>query len=165
MTTVSVPPPPAGPGVQPPFVAPPTDGARRRRWIGISAAIGALVLLCVGGVGGFVGLSVLGARVIRDEAAQAVTAYLSDLRDGQFGRAWTRLCPDQKQRVSSAEFVSAQQAQPRITQFSLGEVAISPDVTVPATITRTGSSAPQHVTVVMAQNEQTSEYEECGQTG
>jgi hypothetical protein len=164
MTTVAIPPPPAGPGVQPPFVAPPTDGSRRRRWIGVGIAAGVLVLLCAGGAGLFVALIGLSAQATREEAGRSVTAYLSDLRDGQFGRAWTRLCPALKQRVSSAEFTREQQALPRITQFSLGDVTISPDILVPATITRTDSSS-EHVTFVMALNQQSAQYEVCGQTG
>ena len=50
------PPPPRGPGVQAPFVAPPTDGRRRRRWWAIGLTAGAVVLCCAGSVAGLGGL-------------------------------------------------------------------------------------------------------------
>jgi hypothetical protein len=165
MTSITVPPPPAGPGVQPPFVAPPTDGTRRRRWIGVSVAAGAVVLLCLGGAGAFAAVLGLGAKAVMDEARQSVTLYLNDLRDGQFGHAWSRLCPAQQQRISSAEFIQDEAAKPRIQRFELGQVSIGNDVLVPASLTRAGSSAAQHVTYVMAQNPQTGQLEVCGETG
>src|SRR5437016_152585 len=45
-----VPSPPRGPGVAPPFAAPPTDRSRKSLWIGLGVGALLLVLCCVGGV-------------------------------------------------------------------------------------------------------------------
>src|SRR5689334_13140130 len=84
--------PPPGPGVQPPFVAPPTDGTRRRRGWAIGLSIGAVVAICALGVAALVGLGFLLVRVVQDEAKATVVSYLSALRDKDYETAYGLLC-------------------------------------------------------------------------
>src|SRR5260221_8729252 len=85
-------PPPPGPGVQPPFVAPPTDGARRRRWIGAGIASGLGIFLFIGGLLGYGALSVFGQQMIVERSTAAVTEYLTAIRNGEYHKAFSVLC-------------------------------------------------------------------------
>jgi hypothetical protein len=76
----SAPPPPPGPGVQAPFVAPPTDGARQRRWWAVGLSVGVAVLCCVGGLFGTGGLVVLGGRMVIDSTRAVVIRHLTAVR-------------------------------------------------------------------------------------
>jgi len=158
--SISVPPPPPGPGVQPPFVAPPTDGTRQRRWLAIGLASGFVVLLCIGGLTGLGGLVVLGTQVVRDQAAAAVTEYLTAVRDGEYARAYSLLCEERQARVSEREFINDNLDRPRVSDFVVGTAELSEDIRVPATINYADGSV-DVVDFVMAQDGRTGEVEVC----
>src|SRR5215470_1555921 len=103
MTEVA-PPPPPGPGVQPPFVAPPTDGARQRRWLAIGLAAASALLCCVGGLFGLGGVVVLGGRAVIDEAKLAVTNYLTAVERQNYAGAYRLLCDQIQARTTETEF-------------------------------------------------------------
>ena len=88
-----VPAPPRGPGVAPPFAAPPTDRNRRGLWIGLGVGGLVLVLCCVGGLFGFGLILVSGAEKVKTEAHQVVTDYLSALQREDYNKAYDLLCP------------------------------------------------------------------------
>ncbi len=157
---ISVPPPPPGPGVQPPFVAPPTDGTRQRRWLAIGLASGFVVLLCIGGLIGLGGLVVLGTQVVRDQASAAVTEYLTAVRDGEYGRAYRLLCEERQARVSEREFINDILDGPRVSDFAVGTAELSEDIRVPATINYADGTV-DVVDFVMAQDGRTGDVEVC----
>jgi hypothetical protein len=157
-----VPMPPPGPGVQPPFAAPPTDGTRQRRWVAFGLAIGAVMLVCVGGVVGVGGLVVLGVQVVRDEAAGTVNGYLTAIQDEEYDDAYDRLCDAAQRRTSRAQFARAQSQLPGISSFSVGEVELAERILVPATISYDDRTM-NTVRFVMEQDQSTGAIEVCGQ--
>jgi hypothetical protein len=157
---ISVPPPPPGPGVQPPFVAPPTDGTRQRRWLAVGLASGFVVLLCIGGLVGLGGLVVLGTQVVRDQASAAVTEYLTAVRDGEYRRAYSLLCDERQARVSEREFINDNLDRPRVSDFVVGTAELSEDIRVPATINYADGTV-DVVDFVMAQDGRTGDVEVC----
>jgi hypothetical protein len=158
---ITVPPPPPGPGVQPPFVAPPTDGTRQRRWLAIGLAAGFVVLVCIGGLVGLGSLVVLGTQVVRDQASAAVTEYLTAVRDGEYLRAYSMLCDERQARVSEREFVNDNLDGPRVSDFTVGRAELSDDIRVPTTI-RYADGTVDTVDFLMAQDSRTGDVEVCG---
>jgi hypothetical protein len=135
---LGVPAPPRGPGVAPPFAAPPTDRNKRGLWIGLG--VGALVLvLCA--VGGVVGLAILyraGTEQVKRDATTVVTTYLNALRGNDFNTAQAQLCPRLAREYSPARLASQYRADP-FTDFRLDEPKVSDVVEVTAHLdTRTG---------------------------
>lgn len=126
----STPAPPPGPGVWAPFVAPPTDGTTRRRWLAIGLAALAVLLCCVGGVVAMGSLAVLGGKVEQDQARAVVTDYLNALREEKYATAYGLLCADLRQQVSLGEFTATQTDQPKISSFTVQTVAVDSQVTV-----------------------------------
>jgi hypothetical protein len=157
------PPPPPGPGVQPPFVAPPTDGSRQRRWVAIGLGIGAAVLLCVAGVAALGGLVVLGTQMLREQARDTVAQYLTGLRDGDWDKAYGELCDDLQEVVSPQRFAAEQAALPRVESFEVGEPDLATEpFAVPATVSRT-DGAVVDVDYLIWQDPTTGGFEVCGE--
>jgi hypothetical protein len=165
---VSVPGPPAGPGVRPPFVAPPTDGARRRRWLAIGLAGAALLVCCLGGVFGAGGLVVLGNQMILDEARGTVSAYLGAVRDKDYAGAYALLCDSEQSNIDEGEFVDMFQHSSTLRSFTVGEAVLESTVAgdqlvVPVTLAYTDghSNAARYL---LDQDTSTGAFEVCGQT-
>lgn len=119
--TSYAPPPPAGPGVQPPFPAPPVDGARTRVWVGLGVGAAALVLCCVGSVVGFGGLIVAGMQAASEQAKVTVGDYLGALKERKYAEAYALLC-DQLQARESADAFSRRVAEgPQVTGYTVGK--------------------------------------------
>jgi hypothetical protein len=146
--------------VQPPFVAPPTDGTQQRRWLAISLASGLVVLLCIGGLIGLGGLVVLGTQVVRDQASAAVTEYLTAVRDRDYRRAYRLLCEERQARVSEREFINENLDGPRVSEFAVGTAELSEDIRVPATIHYADGTV-DTVDFVMEQDGRTGDVEVC----
>jgi hypothetical protein len=159
-----VPPPPTGPGVQPPFVAPPTDGTTRRRWAAAAVAVGVMLALCLGGVGAVGGLVVLGIQVIRDESQASVHDYLNALRDQDYGKAYGLQCDQFRQHVSLSQYEQFERRRARVSFFNVGTANVSSNqVLVPADVDFADGTAAS-VTFEMAQDSNTGAFEVCGPT-
>src|SRR3954454_24356360 len=105
MTTAPhVPAPPQGPGVQPPFPAPPVEGRGRRVGMSIGIAIGVVVLVCGGGLAAVIGILVSTQGAAQERAQAAVSDYLNALRDGKYDKAYDLLCDDAQQAESETAF-------------------------------------------------------------
>src|SRR6185436_73754 len=90
--------PPPGPGVLVPFIAPPTDGRRRRRgraWIFVGVAIAIVVIGCVGGVGS---LMYFATRVVINQQHDAVVDYLTAVQAQDYPKAYAMQCPRERER-------------------------------------------------------------------
>lgn len=98
------PPPPPGPGVQPPFVAPPIDGVRKRMWIGLGAGAAVALLCCGGGIFGIRTLVTSAEAAWPAEATKTVTEFLTDIRDGRFADAFALECEVVRDGRSLATF-------------------------------------------------------------
>ena len=123
MTTAPhVPAPPQGPGVQPPFPAPPVEGRGRRIGLGIGAAIGVVVLVCGGGTAALIGIGVTTKGAYQERAHVAVSGYLNALRAGKYDQAYDLLCDEAQSTESAAEFRSRVAREPVIEEYTMGDV-------------------------------------------
>jgi hypothetical protein len=160
---LAVPPPPPGPGVVPPFVAPPTDGLRKRRWTAIGLSAGAAVLFCVAGVAGFGGLVYLGVQMLSEQAQGTVSDYLTALRDEEYGLAYELLCDDLQASTSPGAFARNASSGPRVEGFEVGNASLATNpVEVPATIDYVDGDV-RTVRFVMVQDTNTGGFEVCGE--
>lgn len=163
MTAPAAHPPPPGPGVAPPFVAPPTDGARRRRWIAIGLGGAAALVCCVGGVFGLAGLLVLGTQAVSDQSRTVVVDYLSALRDQRYDDAYRLLCDDVQRAATLPEFSRALDAQPGVSSFTVREPDLTRDpIEVPATV-RYDNGTSEETRYLLKQDTTTGEFEVCGE--
>jgi len=158
------PPPPPGPGVRPPFVAPPTDGARQRRWLAIGLASAAALVCCVGSLFGLGGLVVLGNQMIENQARGVVTDYLSAIRDEEYGEAYALLCESEQAHASLSEFSRSLANEPALASFQVREPHSADRLTVDATL-RYESGGSDDVRFVIEQERSTGELRVCGQEG
>ncbi len=159
-----VPGPPPGPGVQPPFVAPPTDGTRQRRWLAVGLAAAAALLCCVGGLGGLAGIVVLGGRAIVDEARTAVTNYVGALQRKDYPAAYKLLCDAEQSRVNPEQFARSFDSSPAILSFVVDQPVIENDVEVPATL-HYDNGATRRLSYLLEQDTSTGQFEVCGSRG
>lgn len=157
-----VPQPPPGPGVAPPFVAPPTDGTRQRRWLAVGLAGGAALVLCVGGLFGLGGLVVFGGQMVVQQSQAVVTHYLDALKAMNYDEAYDLLCPAQRNQVTKYEFSLFYALQPEIDSFTVGQPELTDQIMVPARIMYTNLSA-HNAKYVVQQDTATSNYEVCGE--
>jgi hypothetical protein len=130
--------PPRGPGVVPPFAAPPNDGIRKRMWIGLGLGAAALVICLIGGVVGLGALVVSSSAARRDAATAVVTKYLDAWQARQYRRAYDLTCDDIKSKTSLNDFAAALD-QDTLASFELEQAVLTADDTyVPATLRFTG---------------------------
>ncbi|HEX6870998.1 MAG TPA: hypothetical protein VF163_07870 [Micromonosporaceae bacterium] len=147
----------------PPFVAPPTDGVKRRRWLAVGLAGGAAVLCCAGGVFGLGGLLVFGAQASLDQSRAAVTEFLTEVQEGHLISAYQLLCADEQSTSSQSMFEQTWGLHP-LSSFTVGEPVLADPVQVPATLRFAGGRTEQ-VTYLTEQDPATGEFEVCGQEG
>jgi hypothetical protein len=146
--------------VQPPFVAPPTEGTSRRRWIAAGISAGVVVLLCAAGVAGVIGVGVLLYQVVRDQAEASVTQYLTALQEENFDEAYGLLCDGLQARISPQQFANDNRT-PQVIDFEVGETLLQEEILVPATIEYSDGFT-RSVRYVMFQDPQTGGVEVCG---
>ncbi|MEV4467045.1 hypothetical protein AB0J51_25890 [Micromonospora echinofusca] len=152
--------PPTGPGVTPPFAAPPTEGRNTRLWLGLGAGALAVLLCCGGGGAAVVGLAVTGVQAVREQGRTVSTDYYQALVERKYGAAYDQLCDDAQRRESRREFERRVSAEPRIATFRVGDVdAVS--LTVPVDVTYAGGQQDRQE-VTLAQDQQTGGMEVCG---
>ncbi|MDT4988144.1 MAG: hypothetical protein QOI74_2238 [Micromonosporaceae bacterium] len=126
--------PPPGPGVTPPFTAPPDDRNRRGLWLGLGIGAFLLVVCCAGGVFGVGLFAVTTTRQVEANATATVRTYLDALATADYEKAYAQLCPDLTRRTSQGEFAGRQQAQPRPESFREDKPVISATITVGADV-------------------------------
>ena len=163
--TSTVPGPPPGPGVRPPFVAPPTDGTRQRRWLALGLAGAAALVCCVGGLFGAGGLLVLGNQMVLDEARATVSSYLAAIRDKDYAGAYGLLCDSEQANIDEAEFVNMQERSP-LRSFTVGETVLESlgdgdRLVVPASLQYTDGRS-DSVSYLLDQDTSTGAFEVCG---
>jgi hypothetical protein len=161
----SVPGPPPGPGVRPPFVAPPTDGARRRRWLALGLAGAAVLLCCVGGLVGAGGLLALGSQMVLDDARASVSTYLAAVRDKDYAAAYAQLCDSEQGNIDEGEFVDMLERAP-LRSFTVGAAVLESfggddRLIVPATL-RYADGHSDSVRYLLDQDTSTGAFEVCG---
>jgi hypothetical protein len=159
-----VPAPPRGPGVAPPFAAPPTDRNRRGLWIGLGVGGLVLVLCCVGGLFGFGLILVSGAEKVKTEAHQVVTDYLSALQREDYNKAYDLLCPAATAHESADDFAARERRQPHPLSYQVGQTQIGNTIVVPATV-RFDSGDTRQLQFRLSQDTSTGDLKVCDVTG
>lgn len=152
---------PPGPGVLPPFAAPPTEGRSTRVWFGLGAAGLAAVLCCGGGAVAFVGLLVSGSQAVNEQASAVVGDYYDAVRDGDYDRAYDLLCARERQRETQLRFRTRLATEPKVTNFSVGDATVASEVEVPVDLTYADGGSGR-VWVSLNQDGSTGEFEVCG---
>ncbi|MBA3490176.1 MAG: hypothetical protein H0T78_11690 [Longispora sp.] len=114
---------PPGPGVRPPFAAPPTQRDQRRIWLGIAAAVTAFALCCGGGIASCVGIGVWLGVEQQAESRSAVTRYLDPLVDGQYSKAYEQQCSTLRDQETSEEYAARVSDRPRLQSYEIGTIA------------------------------------------
>lgn len=158
-----VPAPPPGPGVTPPFAAPPTEGRTMRMWIGLGVAGLAVLLCCGGGVAAVVGLTVAGTEAINEQARAVAGDYFEAVSNEEYDKAYDFLCDAAQRRESPREFEERVSEEPEIDSFLIGEVTVVSDLIVPVGVTYAGGGR-DDLQVRLAQDGRTGALEICGIT-
>ncbi|UQU63505.1 hypothetical protein COUCH_31540 [Couchioplanes caeruleus] len=154
-----VPEPPSGPGVVPPFPAPPVEGRGRR--VGLGLGLGALVLVLVlgGGLAAFIGLTTVATRALNEQADVVVSDYLDAVRDKRYGEAYDMLCQQTRDNETEAEFTSQVSAGEPIASFDVGDVELV-QMSAPVDVTYADGSTAR-LRAYLAQNRRTGGFEVC----
>jgi hypothetical protein len=157
----AVPDPPRGPGVVPPFPAPPTEGRRFR--IGLGLGIGALVVLlvCGGGLAALIGLGTVTGRALNEQADVVIGAYIDDLKAKRWAEAYDSLCAETKATTSRAEFTAQAAAAEPIREYDVGDLPLtSVDLAVPVDVTyENGDTA--RLRAFLGQSRETGQFQVC----
>jgi len=155
---------PPGPGVAPPFAAPPVEGRTARLWIGFGVAALVVVLCCGGGTAALVGLIVTGTEAINEQAQAVAEDYFDAVSQREYGTAYGLLCERVQGQESSGEFERRLSREPQIVEFQVGDVSVTNRIVVPVDVSYAGGGA-DNLRVSLAQNTGTGELEVCGIEG
>ncbi|WP_412540175.1 hypothetical protein R8Z50_30820 [Longispora sp. K20-0274] len=119
--------PPPGPGVQPPFVAPPTQRDKGRMWAGIGIGAAALVLCGVGSIAGCVGLGIWLDSEQKSESRAAVGRYLDPLTRSEYGKAYLEQCSEVRELETSEQYVERVSGRPKLLGYTIVSSDQAPD--------------------------------------
>ena len=153
--------PPPGPGVFPPFPAPPTEGRRLRIGWGLGLGAAALLLVCGGGLAALIGLGTVMERALNEQARVVIGDYLDDVNAKRYAEAYDSLCAETKTQVTEAQFTSDQAGQDPIRSYTVGDLPLtSVDLAVPVEVTYTDGSTGQ-LRAYLGQNRETGQFQVC----
>jgi hypothetical protein len=160
--TTATPAPPVGPGVYPPFPAPPTEGRGRRIGLGLGIGGAVLALVCGGGLAAGIGLVTVTSSALNEQAHKVVTEYFTDVQNKRYNEAYDQQCADVKRQESRAEYTSRVAATEPIARFSVGHLNLADvDLTVPVQVQyadgRSGT-----LQVNLGQDSETGRFQVCG---
>ncbi|MFI5933040.1 hypothetical protein [Actinoplanes sp. NPDC051494] len=159
---VHLPAPPQGPGVYPPFPAPPVEGRRRRRGLAIGIGAGALVLAIVGGLAAVIGLGTVMTRALSEQVEATIDDYYGALLDRRYGEAYDMQCEQQRRDRTQAEFTAGVTGEEPVVRWDMVSFSLQ---TGTAAVDRWYSGGPaRQVTVNLDQNTSTGSFELCGFT-
>ncbi|MFI5895468.1 hypothetical protein ACIA5D_35775 [Actinoplanes sp. NPDC051513] len=123
MTTAPhVPAPPQGPGVYPPFPAPPVEGKGKRIGWSIGISVGVVLLVCGLGTAALIGVGVASQKSNQEKANVAISSYLNAVRVGKYDQAYNLLCDDAQENESPAAFRARVAAEPVIESYTIGDL-------------------------------------------
>ncbi|MGX6608263.1 hypothetical protein ACWKSP_40015 [Micromonosporaceae bacterium Da 78-11] len=158
-TAPHIPAPPQGPGVYPPFPAPPVEGRGRRIGTGLGIGAGVVLLVCGGGAAAVFGLGTSMTGALKEQAHAVVADYLDALGDRKYDQAYQMLCEDAQGDESAAEFRTRVAAMDPITGYDLGELNVV-SMTVPVAATYDGGKTAQ-LEAYLGQDRDTGAFEVC----
>lgn len=154
---------PQGPGVQPPFPAPPAEGRGVRLGWALGIAGAALVLCCGGGITAIFGFGVAQVAALNEQSQVVMTRYLEAIQDEKYDEAYELLCDAQQEATTKDRFAARERARGDLKSFDIGEFDINTGK-LPVT-ERYGSGSADQVTYVFANDPKTAQLEICGRTG
>jgi hypothetical protein len=154
-----IPAPPQGPGVYPPFPAPPVEGRGKRIGWGIGIAAGVAVLVCGGGTAAIIGIGISATGSLQEHAEATVGDYLDAVRAKRYDEAYGLLCDDAQDDESPAEFRSRVSAEEAITRWTFGDLDFT-TLTLPLDVTYTGGGTGE-LDAFLEQDTGTGELELC----
>lgn len=160
MTVAPPVPPPMGPGVQPPFPAPPTEGRGRRIGLGLGIGGAVLVLFCGGGLAAGVGLVTAMGPALDEQAHKVVTEYFDAVQAKHYAQAYAQQCDEVKKSESEAQYAERVGANP-IGGYSIGKLSLDVDLTIPVDL-RYEDGRSTTAQVSLGQNTQTGQFQVCG---
>ncbi|MEJ3746576.1 hypothetical protein WEI85_27945 [Actinomycetes bacterium KLBMP 9797] len=155
--------PPVGPGVTPPFAAPPTEGRTLRLWLALGVAGLAAVLCCGAGGAALVGVVITSTEAINEQVEAVVGDYYAAVRDERYQEAYDLLCDELRDDETQREFADRVSREP-IRSYEVGDAAIAEDLSVPVNVTYADGDQ-RTVEVTMVQDTGTGELEVCGFDG
>ncbi|WP_041840696.1 hypothetical protein [Actinoplanes friuliensis] len=153
------PPPPQGPGVFPPFPAPPVEGRSRRVGVGLGIGAAVLLLVCGGGAALGVGLTRVMSSALNEQAEVVVGDYFDALKDREWAQAYDLLCQRAKTSETEAEFVSRVSAEELITDYDVGQVELV-QLSAPVDVTYSNGDTAE-LRAYLGQNRETGGFEVC----
>jgi hypothetical protein len=154
-----IPAPPQGPGVYPPFPAPPVEGRGKRIGWGIGVAVGVAVLVCGGGTAALVGIGISASGSLQERAQAAVGDYLDAVKAKRYDEAYGLLCDDAQDDESPAEFRSRVAGEEAITRWTFGDLDFT-SLTLPVDVTYSGGAAAE-LEAYLKQDTGTGDLEVC----
>lgn len=152
--------PPVGPGVTPPFAAPPTEGRTLRLWLALGVAGLAAVLCCGAGGTALVGLLITSTEAFNEQVEAVAGDYYDAVADKRYQEAYDLLCDDLRDSESAQRFAERMSREP-IRSYRVGDARIAADLTVPVDLTYADGDQ-ETVEVTMAQDTGTGDLEVCG---
>jgi hypothetical protein len=153
---------PPGPGVVPPFPAPPTEGRSARLWLGLGAGALVAVLFCGGGAAAVIGLIVSSTAAFSERVDASVGGYFRAVQDRRYDDAYRLLCEDAQDAETPAEFASRVGAEDPIRTFRIGELPLSAnELMVPVDVVY-GDGRAASLDVNLSQDQATGDLEVCG---
>jgi hypothetical protein len=159
---VGAPAPPPGPGVVPPFAAPPVEGRNSRLWLGLGIGGAVALLCCGGGIAALIALTVASQEAFNEQAKVVIGDYLDAVEEREFGEAYDMLCEREQSAESRSQFEARISAEPRISSYRVGELDLeSSDYQVPVDVTYADGGT-DTLQVSLAQNSGTGRFEVCG---
>ncbi|MET8148687.1 hypothetical protein ACIBSW_12945 [Actinoplanes sp. NPDC049668] len=153
------PPPPQGPGVFPPFPAPPVEGRGRRLGMGLGIGVTVLVLACGGGVAAVAGLITVMGSALSEQAEVVVGDYFDALQDREWAQAYDMLCDRAKDDETESQFISRVSADEPIASYDVGDVELV-QLSTPVSVTYTNGDTAE-LRAFLGQNRETGGFEVC----
>ena len=98
-------------------------------WLGLTAWAVALVVVCVGGLGGCIALGLTAEKARTNAATKVVTEFLTAWEHDNYAAAYQLTCDDLTKQVNLADFTGELSAR-QLSGFTLGD----PDLTTSAAI-------------------------------
>jgi hypothetical protein len=161
----AAPTPPPGPGVAPPFPAPPSEGRAGRIWMSVGIAAVVAMICCGGGAVAVLGIGLTTTQALTEQAEAQVGQYLDALRDEDYSLAYSYICDQEQNSTSRRDFIDEMAEQPVISSYRLGELnAYSTELLMPAELTYSGGQQVQ-VEYILVQDTSTAQLEVCGTQG
>jgi hypothetical protein len=152
--------PPEGPGVQPPFAAPPTERSRTRLWVGLALSIVLGVVCCVGGVIGLVATTAASTAEQTKLAVTTVDRFLGAIRDGRFSDAYKLTCSSYRDS-HKVDDLRRSFTSPNIASYDIGDAKYGNPIEVSTTV-HFESGRSERYTFKVVLDQESSELRICG---